>query len=123
MYNKPSLVMKKLLVHLLFILVVSGCGNNSNPNESVTKKKKWYEGGNLHKSQIREWKNATEENKLATCADFIAYIDKEVSMDILLERSIELRACINEATKGMESVNNESVPNIATLCILTLGYK
>lgn len=38
----------------------------------VSKTKKWYEGGTLHKSKITEWKNSTERNKLATCGDFCA---------------------------------------------------
>lgn len=31
---------------------------------------KWYEGGTLHKSKIREWKNATEANRLADMRGF-----------------------------------------------------
>ncbi len=114
--------MRKTLIIAIISLLVVNCGDNRSTTTS-TSEKKWYVGGDLHNSRILEWKNSTEENKLATCSDFIAYIDKTVSMEILLQRSIELRACINEATKGIESVNNEKVTNIATLCILTLGYK
>ncbi len=31
---------------------------------------KWYEGGNLHKTSVGEWRTATYENKLATTADW-----------------------------------------------------
>jgi hypothetical protein len=113
--------MRRIFI-ISIISLITSCGDNRNTTKS-TPLKKWYEGGNLHNSLIYEWKNSTEENKLATCSDFIAYIDKTVSMDILLERSVELRACINEATKGIESANNEKVADIATLCIITLGYK
>ena len=34
--------------------------------------KKWYEGGTLHNRDAAAWKSATAENKLATCADFVA---------------------------------------------------
>lgn len=68
--------MKKVLAYLLFTLIISSCGSNTNRSDNIETKKKWYEGGSLHKSKILEWKNATEENQLATCADFIAYVDK-----------------------------------------------
>ena len=40
----------------------------------------WYEGGTLHKAKIYKWNNATEKDKLATCADFMAKVDNTVSM-------------------------------------------
>jgi len=82
----------------------------------------WYEGGTLHRARIHEWKRASEENKLATCADFAAKINKSVSMEVLLGRAVELRACINEATRDLDSVNDEKVADIAALCVTTLGY-
>jgi len=30
----------------------------------------WYEGGNLHQATLEEWRLASYENRLATCADF-----------------------------------------------------
>lgn len=38
----------------------------------VVRKTKWYEGGTLHKKSGLEWQTASRENKLATCADFVA---------------------------------------------------
>jgi tetratricopeptide (TPR) repeat protein len=38
----------------------------------VVRKRKWYEGGTLHKKSGLEWQTASRENKLATCADFVA---------------------------------------------------
>lgn len=32
----------------------------------------WYAGGTLHEANALTWQTATPENKLATCADFIA---------------------------------------------------
>lgn len=40
----------------------------------VVKKKKWNEGGTLHKATLAEWKAGSEADRLATCADFAARI-------------------------------------------------
>ena len=32
----------------------------------------WYEGGNLHEAKMREWKKASQQNKLSTCAGIIS---------------------------------------------------
>ncbi|HEY3983180.1 hypothetical protein [Cedecea sp.] len=34
--------------------------------------KDWYQGGTLHEANALTWQKATQQNKLATCADFIA---------------------------------------------------
>lgn len=91
-------------------------------NKVETKIDKWYEGGNLHKATILEWKKATEKNKLATCGDFMAKIDNSVTMAVVKERAMELKKCIDEATRGLESTNNEKVSDIAASCIILMGY-
>jgi predicted AlkP superfamily phosphohydrolase/phosphomutase len=83
----------------------------------------WYEGGNLHRSKISDWKKSTDGNRLATCADFIAKIKIASNENDLLVKSTELRSCINEATRGLESTNNENVADVAALCVVTLGYQ
>lgn len=32
----------------------------------------WYQGGTLHEANALTWQKSTQQNKLATCADFIA---------------------------------------------------
>jgi len=44
--------------------------------KSVVSGKQWYEGGTLHNKSAIEWQSASDENKLATCADFIAELWK-----------------------------------------------
>jgi len=39
----------------------------------------WYQGGTLHNKTIKEWREASYEDKLATCANFISI---EVIKDI-----------------------------------------
>ena len=34
----------------------------------------WYENGNLHTATLEEWKKASPQNKLATCADLISVV-------------------------------------------------
>lgn len=111
--------MKKIIIttFLGMFLLVSCGGNNSKSNTE-----KWYNGGNLHKTKMSEWKNASEKNKLATCGDFMATVDNSVSMDELKVRAENLKTCIDEATKGLDEMNTEPVSSIASLCITTMGY-
>lgn len=39
---------------------------------SVAQAAAWYSGGNLHDANALQWQKASYENKLATCADFVA---------------------------------------------------
>lgn len=117
--------MKNLIfIALIGILVLSSCGGNTSntSTNSQTKVDNWYEGGTLHKAKISDWKTATDKNKLATCADFMATVDNSVSMDELKRRAKSLVTCIDESTRGIDNTNNESVSSIAALCIKTMGY-
>lgn len=105
----------------ILLTILFACGH-PNP-KAATDSRKWYEGGTLHKATIREWKSASEENKLATCGDFMAKLNNKVTMEVLLERAIALRACINEASSGIETVDNNKVSEIAALCTVTLGFE
>lgn len=122
--------MKKTII-LLFIsiLFLSGCSDYSNISQTTAPKttqnnssNNWYAGGTLHKSTILEWKKATEQNKLATCADFMATVDNSVSMNVLKNRATELRTCINETTTGAEIVSNQKVAEISAACMIIMGY-
>jgi len=102
----------------------NGQKKNLSKKESGGKKPgKWYEGGTLHRAKIEDWKKATDENRLATCADFIAKVRKPSDLNELLAKSVGLRACITEATRALESTNNENVADVAALCVVTLGYQ
>lgn len=118
--------MKKLLFLLTIgtIALITSCGNGSSSyyNNSTTTVDKWYIGGTLHKAKISEWKNATEKNKLATCGNFMATVDNTVSMTELKKRATELKNCIDEATRGLENVNDWEVSGIAASCIIIMGY-
>lgn len=111
---------------LLLIFVIKCISSSSpevNPTENInTNIDEWYVGGNLHQAKISEWKVATERNKLATCADFVANIKKDLPTSELKIKSIEMKNCIDEATRGLSSTDNEKTNEIAALCALQLGY-
>jgi hypothetical protein len=115
--------MKNIIPILVLGLLLQNCSEVRKDSKSGPAEQQWYEGGTLHQGKVREWKNATDEDKLATCADFAATVDKSVSMDVLLTRATELKACINEATRGIDEVDNSPVTEIAALCMMTLGYE
>ena len=106
------------------MLILTNCGEN-NPKPTTRtqiKVEKWYQGGSLHKAKIVGWKNASEKNKLATCGDFMATVDNTVSMTELKVRAENLKICIDEATRDLDNMNNESISSIASMCIVTMGY-
>jgi hypothetical protein len=110
---------------LLFIVIkcLSSSPEEENSIHKIdTNTDQWYIGGSLHKSKVSEWKVATEENKLATCGDFIANITKDLSTTELKIKASELKTCIDEATAGKNTTNEEKVIDIAGLCVIQLGY-
>lgn len=128
--------MKKLFYLIVVFLTLSSfffsCGevkkenyhddyNDYKPKDSYHSKQ-WYIGGNLHKATVLEWMNSTNENKLATCGDFMSVVDKSVSMEVLKRRSTDLMNCIDEATAGSKYTDSEKISTIASMCIKILGY-
>ena len=113
-YNLKLLIMKNLL-YLLFVLpLLFSCGDD-DANED-----KWYVGGTLHKSNLKEWKSASDKDKLATCADFVASNkDYEGDMDKMKSDAQELLDCINEVAISSE-LENEKTSATAAACVLLL---
>ena len=128
--------MKKILIYLsialiICILIINCMGGendstsngedvtNINENNSTTNND-WYSGGTLHKSDISEWKNATEENKLATCGDFVSIVNKNAKISDLKYEAEQLKICIDEATKGLDNTNSMKVSEVASQCIILM---
>lgn len=90
----------------------------------------WYDGGTLHKKNIKEWKNAVIKNKLATCADFIVTLTPkqkkgllfENNAKILKERAGSLVICISTAVLDIKEVDHLAISEIAVVCALMLGF-
>lgn len=88
----------------------------------------WYEGGTLHKTTVSTWKSATNENKLATSADFVMVVPsikstvlKSGSIDTAKVFAKELVTCIDTATNGV-NVPNDAVTTMATSCMILMGW-
>ncbi len=73
----------------------------------------WYEGGTLHRKGALDWQEATAEDKLATCADFVAgsWSRKEFTprmqasitkIDDMKPYAITLVTALDAATKKLE---------------------
>ena len=66
-----------LLGLLLFLILAVGSVDDSGESGGSTRpygssSTQWFQGGNLHKATIAEWKNASYQNKLATAADWLS---------------------------------------------------
>lgn len=110
---------------------------NAEPAEGEGK---WYEGGTLHSSSIKEWRAASLENRLATCDEFVAALwskgrlredmaTKITTPDDLLGPVTALVACINKATapdaapkRDEQMYGNQTVSEIAAGCVATMGW-
>ncbi len=102
----------------------------SSPSTSVETPKlnsKWYEGGNLHKTSVGEWRTATYENQLATTADWSIsrpQIEAKVrisGIDALKPFAVELLTCINEAAGG-QGYEKMAVAELAASCMLLMKW-
>lgn len=120
--------MKKILLVLfvtsfLFTGIYANEFSVSCDTSDMTIEKKWYEGGTLHKAKVADWKKATDRNKLATCADFMAVVDNTVTMTELKKRAIKLKKCIDETIDGLENADQQSISLIAAMCTKAMGYR
>ncbi len=67
------------LIIILFVLFIGwifssfDTPSSTSSNSTVsTSSKKWFQGGNLHKATLAQWKSATYQNKLATASDWLS---------------------------------------------------
>ena len=121
--------MKKAI--LLFIaLTISTCIFGKN----------WYEGGTLHSSSALVWQNASYENKLATCADFISTAwqnknfkpeiqSKITSMDVVKILAQELMKAIDgsfekdpDPEKNKQIFANQTVSSSVSMLMVMMGW-
>lgn len=59
--------MKKILMIIMLMVAMSSASE-------------WWEGGTLHGASVKEWKQATYSNKMATSADWILTLYNEGSL-------------------------------------------
>lgn len=115
--KKSITALTTLLVYSI-VFITTSCKQKDELSEDL----EWIEKGNLQNSLVSDWKNATEENRLATCAKFALTIKNnkgeiyQSNLEIMQE-AIFLKSCIDEATKG-DYVNNSKIAEIAALCLV-----
>ena len=95
--------MKKLLLLVMVLLVpTSVCA------------KEWYEGGTLHNATAIEWQNATFQNKLATCGDFVSTAWQNKSFKPEIQSKITsmntIMVLAKELVKGLD-IAFEKIPD------------
>lgn len=87
----------------------------------------WYSGGTLHSSTIGKWKEGSEQDRLATAADWTFAVigqDKAVShgFDGLRDMAEELVICVDTSVEGLDEVNGLASSEIAASCAILLGW-
>lgn len=81
----------------------------------------WYDGGDLHRATLAEWKAATEHNRLATAGDFVAKLSKLDDLEKLRTMAEKLVACLDEASAGAgKKKDDKAVSEIAATCYILL---
>lgn len=114
--------MKYLKLSLIFLTSIVLSCNSKSDNYKNANIDKWYEGGTLHKLTGVEWVEATEENKLATCADFVMTIaEKNGEKPLVFSKqfrttSESLKNCIDKFYE-LEGSQNTPVSKAAIECI------
>ena len=114
---------------------------DSIPQEIATSDQgRWHQGGTLVNAGVLEWQQASSENKLATCGDFVSHMwskkmlrpeiqNKINSMDDMRVLAEELMTQIDAATQ--QDVNpednkqiyaNQKVTDIATAMIIVMNW-
>lgn len=83
----------------------------------------WYEGGTLHRASGRVWQQASQEDRLATSADFAATVlQGQVStLERLKPYAVKLRGCITRATEE-EGAGSQKVSEIAAACVILMEW-
>ena len=121
--------MKNFINLAVFGFLMASCGGSSDYSHSIDSTprsitEQWYEGGSLHRATVGQWKIATDQNKLATCGDFVAAADKSVSsMTLLRIRAESLRKCIEGTTDVADHTSEDvKISVIAALCIKEMEY-
>jgi len=96
----------------------------TNYESKRSQENNWYEGGDLHKSYVMDWRTASYKNKLATCADWMAVVDNTISMSELKTRAENLVICVDEAvatdSKGQQISGTLKIADIAVSCVQIL---
>ncbi|HGM5299650.1 hypothetical protein ACMFFK_09670 [Serratia marcescens] len=109
-------------------------------NSSAAHADNWYQGGTLHNANALTWQKASQKDKLATCADFIAGLyskellspeisSKMKSVDDFKPYASELVKQLDAAfapetdpVKNKKMFSNQSVKSTAMMIIIMMKW-
>lgn len=86
----------------------------------------WTLGGTLHNATLKEWREASYRNRLATAADFVAATAKNRNLRLDTTQSLrryaeELEACISAtAAESHPAIDHQRTNEIAAACMVNM---
>lgn len=109
----------KSLVSFIIFIIILGCESKKSEDNS------WLKNGTLHKPTVAEWKQASDENKMATCADFVVSLkesdaEKFKTINDIKVSALEMKNCLDEAVIGGSITDDMKINEIAVLCHINL---
>lgn len=95
-----------------------------SPSPSVSHSPAWYEGGTLHSATVKEWREATYTDRLATAADWALTMlektgNKPASTDALKPFAVDLEACVTTTAAG-GNAEGQRASELAAACWVLL---
>ena len=105
-----------LLVFAVLVLCAPACA------------KEWYEGGTLHNATIAQWKRASRQNKIATCADWLSALYMRGNLNVNISGMNDLKTVattlvdyIDKASGSTRELDNETANSVALLGMMMAG--
>lgn len=113
-----------------FLTISDDSSQTNNSTTQIEQSDKWYQGGTLHKASIADWKEATYENKLATCADFVYSTSPKIkelvtqsgNPDTAKEYAAALIICIDKAHENDDTSDTMKAAESAVLCMTIMDW-
>ncbi len=99
----------------------SSSSSQSSNSSSSSSETSWFSGGTLHRSIVREWRDASYRNRLATAADFIAATQNVDygNLQKFKSMAVDLETCISTAVSGGD-VDRSLVTSVSAMCTASL---
>jgi len=136
--NNPELPGAKLSISDLLKQGLSLCSNKagdktvpapSAPEQPTNKDpENWFDGGTLHRAKGKDWRTATDTNRLATSADIITKLSDNGKLAFTIQDLEELKSystglsnCLTEFLKT-EQTDALLVAEAALLCMTTMKW-
>lgn len=91
--------------------------------EKSSAQPKWYEGGTLHKKKGIDWRQASEQERLATSANIAVEILEDRVDDVteLKLMANNMSSCLSDASANSEA-DQWQVARLAAICAIALGW-